>query len=202
MKTFEKILQEINDNLVEEMVHYPSENPVYQDDSKFQDISVDNIKRMSVLTITEEFVFVVSESIGYVFSLTDYKEANHKVKPVMHVHLRDSLFGYKQAHKLRIRKSYSGNNIAEMWYMSYLKEFGGIISDTEHLEGGYRLWKSFIKTATESSEFNIKLVDKNIEEVIIDSVTTELPDDQMWSRYTKENKDRSKEHLVLVMEKL
>ena len=91
--------------------------------------------------------------------------------------------------------------ISVRWYLAYLSEFGGIISDTEHLEGGYRLWRSFIKTASRDSRFNIKLVDQATEEVLIDKVTTDTPKEELWSTYTKEEKDRTHENRVLVLEK-
>lgn len=202
MKTkLDTVLEELQkSNTLEEMVHYPKElqEPDYQKVENFPDISVDNINRMKLIHKGSGFIHVISDAIGYVFDLKDFEDATESIKPVLHVHLRDSIFGLKQAHKLRIQYKYSGNNLAKTWYLNYIEKIGLIVSDTEHLEGGYLLWKSFIKKATTDSYFTVKLVDKNTEEVINDSVVTETPESELWSRYVTGDKDRSKEHLVLV----
>jgi hypothetical protein len=192
---------------IEEMVHYPSSKMVYQKDNKFTDISIANIERMNVLHKNDEYIFVHRGVSGYVFSLMDIDEvrgndkAVQEVKPVLHVHLRPSVGGFKQAHNLRIREDHSGNNLAKVWYMNYINQIEPIVSDKDHLEGGYRLWKSFIDTASRSAEYEIKMVDTNDGSVLMDSVTNEVPDDQIWSEHTKENKDQSKSNIVLVFGK-
>jgi len=204
MKTkLDTVLEELQrsskTNQLDEMVHYPKKitKPDYQKPENFPDISLDNIKSMDLLHRDVDFLYVKSGIIGYIFDLSDMDKSSTTVKPILHVYLRDSVFGLKQAYKLRIQYKYAKNNLARTWYMNYIEKVGPIVSDTEHLEGGYRLWKSFIKHVTVDAGTTIKMVDKNTEEVILDKVTVDTPEESMWSNYSNE-KDRSKQHLVLV----
>jgi len=202
MKEFKTVIETI-----EEMVHYPSNKMVYQKDNKFENISLANISRMNVLYKTDEYIFVHKGSTGYVFSLFDIDEVRknpnkiQEVKPVLHVHLRPSVGGYRQAHNLRIREDHAGNNLAKTWYMNYINQIEPVVSDKDHLEGGYRLWKSFIETASRSPEYEIKMVNTDDNSVVMDSVTNEVPDSEIWSQHTKDNKDQSKSNIVLVFGK-
>lgn len=204
MKKFKTVLELIQDQTkLEEMVHYPSSEMVYQKDAKFIKVSVDNINRMNVLQDTDDFLFVFRGNLGYVFDKNDITSDNgvDGVMPVLHVHLRDSVDGLKQAHNLRIRESYSGGNLAKTWYMNYINQVEPIVSDRDHLEGGYQLWKSFIKVATTNSDYKIKMVDTDTNTVVKDEVTTDTPDGEIWSQHTKDNKDQSKSNIVLVFGK-
>lgn len=196
----EELVRSTKTNQLEEMVHYPKklEEPDYQKPENFPDISLNNIENMDLLHRDNDYIYVKSGVIGYVFDNNDIRKSTTTIKPILHVYLRDSIFGLKQAHKLRIQYKYSGNNVARTWYMNYIEKIGPIVSDTEHLEGGYRLWKSFIKHVTVDSETVIKLVDKDTNEVLNDNVTTDVSESDIWSRYVKDDKDRSKANLVLV----
>lgn len=96
--------------------------------------------------------------------------------------LRDTnIKDYKQAHALRIRESFSKENITSSWYDFYVKEFGGIVSDLEHLQGGMLLWKHFIKKAEINPKLSVSLFDVNGDYIIKVDTT---PDAAIWSKDT------------------
>lgn len=190
MKTFSQYI-------LEEMPqHYPSDI-IYQKDSKFTPISVRNITDYVVLGELDEFLYVVhpKQTMGFVFYVPDLQKKLQDVIPVMRVSLRDTVLDYKQAHFLRIRESYAKSNVTSTWYNLYVDKYKGIVSDNEHLEGGKRLWMSFIKRAAMNPEYMVSKIDlNNIENK--HKVTTETPESEIWSFDTK-NKN-----IVLVYEKL
>lgn len=181
------------------MVHYPG-NITYQADSKFIPISLNNIQRMSILAETDDYLFVWKGSSGFVF---DQYDLNHAVEgvnllPAMVVALREIGLGpYKQAHKLRIRETFSGENIATTWYMNYVDQVAPIVCDKEHLEGGFMLWKSFLKRVSHDHSYQIRMIDLDSKKVLHDDVTTDLPESGLWGKHP----DTSKMSIVLVLGK-
>lgn len=189
MLTFEQYL------LTEMPKHYPG-NISYMKDSKFTPISVRNISDYHVLADHDGLLYVVhpQQTFGFVFDLVELKSGKSEILPVMRVSLRDTnIKGYKQAHFLRIREAFSKTNIVKNWYLFYLDKFGGIVSDTEHLEGGKLLWQSLIKTATTSRGFTMTLYSLSTAQPI-KQITVDTPIDDIWST------DDSKKDLVLVLE--
>jgi hypothetical protein len=76
-------------------------------------------------------------------------------------------------------------------YQAYVRLYGGIVSDFEHLEGGKRAWKSFVRTATDHG-LKISLVDTGTGQWMpVDANTT---DEFIWSL------DDAKKPMVLVLE--
>ena len=183
--------------ILEEMPQYYPGDVTYQKDSKFTPISMRNISDYIVLGELDEFVYVVhpDQTMGFVFHVPDLQKKDNNVIPVMRVSLRDTPLGYKQAHFLRIREAFSKSNVTSTWYNLYIDKFGGIVSDNEHLEGGKRLWRSFIKKATADPTYKISKVDLDTMEYS-DSITTNTPESEIWSV------DASKKGTVLVYEKL
>jgi hypothetical protein len=183
--------------ILEEMPQYYPGDVTYQKDSKFTPISMRNISDYIVLGELDEFVYVVhpDQTMGFVFNISDLQKKENTVIPVMRVSLRDTPLGYKQAHFLRIREAFSKSNVTSTWYNLYIDKFGGIVSDNEHLEGGKRLWRSFIKKATADPTYKISKVDLNTMEYS-DFITTNTPESEIWSV------DASKKGTVLVYEKL
>lgn len=170
--------------------HYPG-NITYQKDNKFTPISIRNITDYNIIHDDGDFVYMVDsgQTTGYVFDINDLQKRNQHVLPVMRVSLRDTpIKGYKQAFHLRIREAYSKNNITSNWYDNYVKHYGGIVSDCEHLEGGKQLWKSFIKKAPN----NVYLYDLATNEQI--PIASEMNDEDIWS------KDSTKKNLVIVFD--
>lgn len=183
--------------LTEMPQHYPG-NVTYMKDSKFVPISYRNIEDYDVLGEDGVYIYLITPSreSGFIFRMEDLKDKPQQVLPVMRLSLRDTnINGYKQAHALRIREGFSKENLTSSWYDFYVQEFGGIVSDNEHLEGGKLLWKHFIKKAHISSDYSVTLFDSNTGEPIADVIST-TPDDVIWSN------DPSKKHLVLVYEYL
>lgn len=132
--------------------HYPS-TITYQATKRFTPISKRNINDMLVLGEEDTFVYLVNneQTAGFVFLITDLKQDVQHVVPVMRLSLRDTqIKDYKQAHALRIQESYSKMNVTSTWYKLFVDQFGGIVSDAEHLEGGKQLWLSFIKDTSRS----------------------------------------------------
>ena len=174
--------------------YYPSEI-TYMRDAKFRPLTARNFNDCQVLEqdVTCTYVINASGNTGFVFANADL----HPIKrtgavPVMLVQLRESgINGYKQAYGLRIRQAYAAQGIATHWYMAYVSCFGGIVSDATHLEGGKRLWRSFVETAA-SRGLRITLHDQMTgERTPVDAST---PDDMIWSR------DAKNRHLLLVLE--
>lgn len=193
MKSFQQYI-------LEEMPqHYPSSTISYQKDEKFIPISKRNIQNYIKLGNIDGFLFMVDQDnmFGFVFDMKDLINDNNKVLPVMRLSLRDTnINGYKQAHFLRIRKSYAQNNLTSTFYDLYVDKFGGIVSDFEHLEGGKTLWKSLIKNASNSLERNISLINNKTGEVINKDITNLTDEDTIWS------KDSSLKDIVLVYTKI
>ena len=182
MKTFKEFLLEMPK-------HYPG-NITYQKDNKFTPISLRNIQDYTVLHDDGEFVYMVDphNTTGFVFPLSDL-DTTTLVIPAMRVSLRDSgVKNYKQAFYLRIRETYSKKNITSTWYNYYVKMFGGIVSDNEHLEGGKALWKSFIR-----NNEDVYLVDTDTNRIIL--INKDWRDDMIWST------NDSKKNIVIVFER-
>ena len=76
-------------------------------------------------------------------------------------------------------------------YQAYVQRYGGIVRDFEHLEGGKRAWKSFVRTATDHG-LKISLVDIDSGQWM--SVDAKTPDEFIWSL------DDSKKQMALVLE--
>lgn len=189
MKTFK-------DYILEEMPQYYPGTISYQKDSKFTPISVRNISDYIVLGEVDEFLYTVhpDNTMGFVFHIPDLQSKAQSVIPVMRVSLRDSPLEYKQAYFLRIRESFSKSNIASTWYNLYVDKFGGIVSDNEHLEGGKKLWLSFIKKATANPSYKITKIDLDSMEKVA-NITSNTPESDIWSV------DDSNKKIVLVYEK-
>jgi len=182
--------------ILTEMPQYYQGNITYQKDNKFQPISVRNLYDYTIMGDSMGLVYAVhpNRTFGFVFDFNNQKQNDQFITPVMHLSLRDTIFGdYRQAHNLRIKQSYSKTGIASNWYDFYIKSFGGIVSDREHLEGGKTLWISFIKKATNNSSYRISLADSTTGD-ILEKVTSNTPEDNIWS------KDKSKKDIVLIYE--
>ena len=188
MKSFHQFLLEMPK-------YYPGE-VTYMNPDKFVPISYRNILDYSYLGDDEHNGYFITpdHTSGFVFSLATLEEKPDKVVPIMRLSLRPSnVKGYKQVHGLRIQEAYSKTNITSHWYDLYLKEFGGIVSDFEHLEGGKLLWKSFIKRSMDSLRHVVSIYD-GVSGEIIKQVTPHTSEDEIWSL------DSSKKNLVLVYE--
>lgn len=173
MLTFEQFL------LTEMPKHYPG-HVSYMKDTKFTPISKRNLTEYHVLDNDGEFIYLVcpSQIAGFVFALEEFQKPTKEVVPVLRVSLRNTKFPYKQAHFLRIRQDYSKRNIATNWYNAYVKHYGGIVSDTEHLEGGKLLWLSFIKKSMENPSYKVYVgIDGNIVKQLDDTWT----ENDIWS---------------------
>lgn len=182
--------------IIQEMPQYYPGKISYQKDSKFIPISMRNFQGYTILGEDAEFIFAIDShgTTGFVFSKMDIKRAPRSgVIPVLRVALRDSeILGLKQAHALRIRASYSQKGIATAWYMLYVEKYGGIVSDFEHLEGGKRLWKSFIDTAVDRG---LKVSTYNLDNNKETPVGPETPEAEIWS------KDQALHNQLLVLQK-
>jgi hypothetical protein len=188
MKKFDEFYRQTTTQTVGELIsempkHYPGD-VTYQKDSGFNPVSLNNIKTYAVLAETEDYVFCFkeSENKGYVFSLRELEEAKSSgsdVLPIMVVFLREGVYqNYKQAYKLRIRESFSRSSIASSWYNWYAYKYGGILSDTEHLQGGQKLWRSLIDKAR-SRGMNAYTISLNTNE--IKKVDSSTPYEEIWS---------------------
>ena len=190
MLTFEQFLQE--------NPQYYKGTHSYQKDTKFIPISRNNIQRYEVLGSAGNLQFMLdpSGSVGYVFDDLDLKSKLHHISPIMHVHLRDS--GYKnlpQAHHLRIKKNYAQQGVATLWYKLYVNNKGPIVSDTQHLEGGKNLWKSFLMHPEEGIEISILNLDTQQVTPVTSSDNFDELEKQIWSE------DESKRNIVMLMQK-
>ena len=180
--------------LMESPQYFPG-SMAYQKDSKFRPIGAGNFGTFTVIEQDSEFVYAINPQLntGFVFTATDVANPPKiGMTPVLYVQLRKTgIKGYLQAHHLRIRHAYAQQGVATRWYMAYVHRYGGIVSDFEHLEGGKRLWRMFVNTAT-ARGFKISLVD-----TVTGTWTplgVETPDSTVWSL------DASKRELVLVLE--
>ncbi len=180
------------------MIHYSG--PVnYQPDHKFTAISLSNILRMHVLHSTEDYLYVWKDSSGFVFEMDDIENAQEgaNIMPYMVVALRDVGLGdFKQAHRLRIRKGFSAENVTTTWYTKYVDLVAPIVCDREHLQGGYLLWKSFIKKVQADSNYQMKVYDLSTNNILIDDVyESNVIESDLWSRHP----DASKKNVVLIL---
>lgn len=185
MKSFEQFLLEMPQ-------YYPGQ-VVYMKPEKFVPISFRNISEFLLLGEDGTYGYFVNpgQTMGFVFELEVLHKKPSSVVPVMKLSLRDSVIGdLKQAHALRISEAYSKSNITSHWYNLYVKQFGGIVSDFEHLEGGHLLWKSFIRKAQGENRM-VYLADGTTGEVFKE-ITPSVSESEIWS------KDNSKKNLVLV----
>ena len=176
--------------------HYP-DNFTYQRAGQFSPSSVGDIGTYDLLGMDENITFLLrpADSVGFVFLTHELETGGFRdtVTPVMHVHLRESTVnGYKQAHKLRIRQSYSRLGVATRFYLHYVERYGGVVSDFEHLEGGKTLCQSLINKADQ----------RGIRSGMVDTATVErhpadrgTRDELIWSF------DDSRRKPVLVLEK-
>lgn len=173
---------------------YPG-SVVYALDSKFRPITARNFSEYTVLRHDTTFTYALDpqHTTGFVFTNADVlRKPSTGMVPVLHVQLRDSgIKGYKQAHHLRIRYTYSMKGVATGWYLAYVHVYGGVVSDFEHLEGGKSLWKSFVRTALDRG-FIISAVDTKTG--VSFPLSADTPDSVLWST------DASKRSLVLVLE--
>ena len=184
----------ISDHIQTAMQHHPGPI-VYQKDSKFTPISVRNLGDYMLILRDDDCLYVLDaqHTTGFVFAAEDLaKKPTLGLFPAMRLALRDSgVKGYKQAHQLRIRESFATKGVATSWYLAYVEEFGGIVSDFDHLEGGKSLWKSFVRTAIDRG-LKISLVDTGTGRW--NAVDLATPESEIWST------DNSKRKLVLVLE--
>lgn len=205
MHTFEKYYQECFiknattlQSLLEMPQYFPAKQVVYQKDSKFLPVSLNNIKSYDVIGNDGVFLYVVhpDHTSGYAIGVEDLKRAignKTDVLPAMTVSLRDTAINIKQAHALRIRKRYSRSNVATRWYVFYVMRFGAIASDFEHLEGGMLLWKSLIGKAKQRNlEAYTHSFDTN-EQKHVDAST---PFEEIWSTTPE------KKNTVIILKKL
>ena len=177
------------------MQHHPG-SIVYQKDSKFTPISVRNFGDFKLLLQDDDCTYTIDpqRTAGFVFANEEVaRNPSLGLFPAMRLALRESgIKGYKQAYQLRIRQTFATKGVATSWYLAYVDEFGGIVSDFDHLEGGKCLWKSFVRTALDRG-LRISLVDTGTG--VWKSVDRETPETDMWSS------DSSKRRLILVLEK-
>lgn len=179
--------------LVEMPQHYPGK-VTYQKDGKFIPISSRNAHEFKVLGDDGDFVFTLDTSgnAGYIFLLKDFSGDAQHIVPVLRVLLRDSgIEDYKQAHSLRIRESFAKNNLTTHWYLLYIEKVGPIVSDTEHLEGGYILWKSFLKMS-KSGKVKLSIYDREKKE---ETPVINQSEEDIWKQ------DSSGKNIVLIMRK-
>jgi hypothetical protein len=189
-------MKSFKDYLLTEMPQHYSSEISYMKDEKFTKLSKRNVMDYTLLGIFDGLVYMVDQGItsGFVFDEDDFNNEDNTIIPAMRLSLRDTkLSDYKQAHYLRIRKKYSQKNITSTWYNLYVQNFGGIVSDFEHLEGGKQLWKSLIKTATANPILTVSLIDYDNMDVLIGDVTTATPESDIWSN------DASKKNHVLIL---
>jgi hypothetical protein len=174
--------------------HYPGE-VTYQKDTKFTPITMRNFGDYLILGRDEVCTYAIDpqRTTGFVFSNLDIQnKPSLGMSPVMHAQLRESgIKGYKQVFRLRIREAFAQKGIATSWYLAYVLEAGGIVSDFDHLEGGKRLWKSFVRTAADRG-LSISVVDTATKDW--KSVGVNTADDFIWST------DPSRRRFVLVLE--
>lgn len=180
--------------LLESPQHYPGD-VVYQKDSRFGTISPGNLASYEVLGSDSRFLYTLNPKgpTGYVFAAQDVEHGSRLgYVPVMHVSLRDEpITGYKQAHHLRIRESYARAGAAMGWYIAYVAQNGGIVSDFEHLEGGRVFWRAIVNRGADRG-MRVSLLDANTGQRW--PVGPDTPDDAIWSD------DKSGRNLLIVLE--
>lgn len=182
------------------MIHY-NQQLLYQKDAKFIKVGINSIHRMHKLEHAGGYVFVHKESSGFVFAEDDIENAKDgdNILPVMVVKLRESgIQNYKQAHGLRIREFFADESVAKTWYYNYVSKVAPIVSDTDHLHGGYLLWKHFLKHTANDSSFQISVIDSATGEIIQDKINIHSIDEtDLWSQHP----DHQKENIVLLLQK-
>lgn len=168
-------------DLMENRAYNPSPF-AYQRDDKFIRISMGNFRAYTILARTEDFTFAVSPggSGGYVFDGRDIAMSPRiGMVPVMTVQLRESrIKAYRRALRLHIREAYAERSIAIKWYVAYANMFGGIITDAGLVEGGWRLWRPFVETAT-AQGLKISLVNKSTGDLRL--IDASICDSELWS---------------------
>jgi hypothetical protein len=189
---YKNYVAENRDILVEMPQYYPSKI-TYQVEKKFFPISKNNIAVYRKIGDNGEYSFFVHPSgeRGFVFSNKELEDSQNDVQPAMVVSFRDTVYNFKQAHSLRIREKDARQNLATIFYILYVENFGGIVSDNEHLEGGKTLWRSLINNA-ESRNLKVFVV-KNDKKIEIDKNT---PDSEIWSI------GPDKKETVIILQKL
>lgn len=174
--------------------HYKG-NVQYQNDENFKPISLNNIFSYTEIGKDDRFTYLVKNELngGYIFLNEDLERKYQHALPVMTISLRDSGIGnLKQAHALRMRRGYARENLTTSWYVYFINQFGGIVSDNEHLEGGKLLWQAFIKIGTSDKNLSISLHD--IDSGLSTPVTTDTAESEIWS-----TDDDTKKNLVLIL---
>jgi hypothetical protein len=188
---YKNFLSESLETVLEMPQHYPGDIH-YQAEGKFVPISKNNVKSYIFLGSDGDYTFYLhpSKENGYVFRNDNLEDSGNDVQPSMIVSLRDTPFGFKQAHKLRIKEKDSRRNITTTWYLLYAQREGGVVSDFEHLEGGKTLWRSLVNNA-ESRGFKVFLL-KNSEKL---PISKETPDSEIW------NTDPSGRQTLIMLER-
>ena len=160
---------------------------MYQNDSKFIKVGVNSIRRMQVLLNAGGFLFVHKDSSGFVFKEDEVAAASDgdNLLPVMVVKLRDSgIKNYKQAHGLRIREHHADESVAKNWYFQYIKQVAPIVSDKDHLHGGYLLWKHFLKQAALDDTHTISVLQQSTGKVLQENATIHtVNESDLWSQH-------------------
>lgn len=202
MRTAKKIVEDLDAAVREHYQtmapqHYPG--PIaYQRDSRFRPVSDGNLRSYPKLAEDDQFLYTTDPQLtmGFVFSREEIAAVGTRPSafpPVMTLALRESgIRGLKQAYQLRLRERHARKNVATQWYLAYVLQQGGIVSDTDHLEGGKQLWRSF---ATKAAQYGVRIFLHDTatgEERLIDANT---PEREIWSA------DAAKRGIVLVLEK-
>jgi len=168
------------------MIHYNSPL-MYQNDSKFIKVGVNSIRRMHVLLNAGGFLFVHKDSSGFVFKEDEVAAASDgdNLLPVMVVKLRESgIENYKQAHGLRIREHLADESVAKTWYFNYIDQVAPIVSDKDHLHGGYLLWKHFLKQAALGDSHTISVLQQSTGKVLQENATIDsITESDLWSQH-------------------
>lgn len=187
-KTF---LSESSETILEMPQHYPGKI-VYQSPNKFIPISKNNVNSYTFLGNDGDYSFYLHphKENGYVFRNDELENNSRELQPAMIVSLRDTPFGYKQAHRLRIREKDSRKSLASTWYMLFVEREGGVVSDFEHLEGGKTLWRSLVNNA-KSRGYNTFILSGN-DKI---PVSEETPDEEIWKN------DPSGRQTLIMLEK-
>ena len=157
----------------------------YQKDDKFIPVPTRNFDDYEVIGRSEDLTYFLHpcDSFGFVVDNEELAAGNLTVVPVMKLKLTAVTIGgtkLKQVSQLRIRESYSRIGVARDWYANYVRQFTGIVSDCEHLEGGKLLWQSLIKLADESADFSVSMHLLPSGEKIA-AITRTTPESDIWS---------------------
>lgn len=169
----------------------------YQKDAKFRPITARNFSDYQVLGADLDFTYAIDpqHTTGFVFTNDDVANPpSVGMVPVVYAALKDSnVQAYKQVYKLRIRQAFALKGVTTAWYLRYANKFGGIVSDFEHLEGGKRLWKGLVRTASEHG-FKTSVADTRTGERF--PIGPDTPDSFIWSL------DAERRPIVLVLERV